>query len=484
MTHPSLSSRSLISLVDALRAGVTSARELVDEAIDSHNTFGRSLGAYRVFDEGAARAQAEQADARLASGEGGLLCGLPISVKDLYGVDGFDTWAGTPKQLPKRWESEGWLVGRLRAHGAVIVGKTHTVEMAFGGVGTNPHHGTPVNPWDAGQHRVPGGSSCGAGVSLQEGSAVIALGTDTGGSIRIPASATGVVGQKLTVDRWETTGVVPLSTTLDTVGGLARSVEDIAAFFCGIETSTEDEARARLAEAQAHSLADLTIGIPDGDHWQGCQTDIARGLESALHELERAGATLVPLPGVILDRAVAQQMDSGIAAVECREFLQAELSGWINHLDHTVSSRLEGTANLSALDYVRTLRLRRVAQSEFLEQISGVDVIALPTLPLTPPTVEEVAKRDAYGPINRRMLSATCPINWLGACAITLPVGLDRTGMPMGLQFAGAPGSDESLLGWALAAERTLGTSANRIGSPPRIQQGAAAPGEQEATRP
>ncbi|NIR35760.1 MAG: amidase, partial [Actinobacteria bacterium] len=156
------------------------------------------------------------------------LTGIPISVKDLYGVDGLPTFAGTTRALPERWSRDAWLVRRLRDAGAIIVGKTHMVEMAFGGVGLNPSWETPRNPWDAGTHRIPGGSSSGAGVSLWEGSALIALGSDTGGSIRIPAALTGTVGQRTTKGRWPTTGVVPLSPTFDTVGALTRTVEDSA----------------------------------------------------------------------------------------------------------------------------------------------------------------------------------------------------------------------------------------------------------------
>ena len=160
------------------------------------------------------------------------LCGIPVSVKDLYAVDGMPTYAGSARTLPgDPWSRDGELIARLRRAGAVFVGKTHTVEFAYGGVGINPHWGTPRNPWDADTARIPGGSSCGAGVSLWEGSAMLALGSDTGGSIRIPSAFTGVVGHKPTKGRLPTTGVTQLSSTFDTTGTLARTVTDSAWFF-------------------------------------------------------------------------------------------------------------------------------------------------------------------------------------------------------------------------------------------------------------
>ncbi len=231
-------SRSIADIASALRRGEFSATELMTAALDRHDQFGERLQAFKLFDSERALESARAADQVLArghlqanDGDAPPLTGIPMSVKDLYGVDGLPTFAGTPKQLPEKWSRDAWLVARLRAAGAITVGKTHMVEMAFGAVGINPHWATPWNPWDDETHRIPGGSSSGAGVSLWEGSALIALGSDTGGSIRIPAAFTGTVGQRTTRGRWPTEGVVPLSHTLDTVGALTRTVEDSIYFF-------------------------------------------------------------------------------------------------------------------------------------------------------------------------------------------------------------------------------------------------------------
>ncbi|RMF71559.1 MAG: amidase, partial [Acidobacteria bacterium] len=204
------------------------ARAVTERALEAQRRHA-GLRAFVGEDPPRALREAAAADALLARGEDpGPAAGVPWSAKDLYGVPGYRTHAGCPRPLPERFEQPGPLVERLLAHGAPCVGKTHTVQFAFGGLGTNPHWPTPVNPWDAEVERVPGGSSSGAGVSVVTGAARIALGTDTAGSVRIPAAWTGCVGLKTTAGRWPTAGIVPLSPTLDTAGVLARDVADVA----------------------------------------------------------------------------------------------------------------------------------------------------------------------------------------------------------------------------------------------------------------
>jgi aspartyl-tRNA(Asn)/glutamyl-tRNA(Gln) amidotransferase subunit A len=187
--------RSVSTLAAELRSGRITARTLAEAVAERYATLEPRLNAYRSFDADLLRRQAAAADAMLAAGADlGPFQGLPVSVKDLYGLAGFRTWAGTPKPLPEVCEREGPVVGAFRRQGALLAGKTHTVEFAFGGLGTNRHYGAPRNPWDATRHRVSGGSSSGAGVSLWQGTAVLALGSDTTGSVRMPASWTGTVG--------------------------------------------------------------------------------------------------------------------------------------------------------------------------------------------------------------------------------------------------------------------------------------------------
>ena len=245
-------SRPLIDIARELRDRRASARELVEAAIARHERFGERLHAYSFWAPEQARTVADAADAAFAAGvSAGPLQGLPVSLKDLFAAAGYPCFAGSSRRLPADpWEQDGPLVATLRRQLGVIMGKTHMVEFAFGGTGRNSHHGAPYNPWDAAAHRSVGGSSSGAGVSLLEGSALLAFGSDTAGSVRIPASMTGNAGLKVTIGRWSTGGVVPLSFTFDTPGLLARSVSSLTALPRSIPPASI-HSRWSLAEAYA-----------------------------------------------------------------------------------------------------------------------------------------------------------------------------------------------------------------------------------------
>ena len=450
-----------------VRRGETTARQLVDDAIRRHEA--SDLGAYIVFDAPGARAQADAIDAAVARGrDPGPLAGITVSVKDLYGVEGLPIRAGTKRELPARWRREGFLVRAIRRLGAIIVGKTHTVELAFGGVGLNPNTGTPVNPWDADEHRVPGGSSSGAGVSLWEGSAMLALGSDTGGSVRIPASATGVVGHRHTTGRWPTTGVVPLSTTLDTVGLLTRTVEDSRYAFEAIDRLAGNTTPP--TEGDLPPVAGLRIGVPRSKLWSRAAPDIAATVHHALSELEQDGAQLLEIDAPELDEAGERYLAGELVQPERFESLERDLPGWLAILDPTVGKRLESAGDVSAVDYVAVLRLRHRLSASLHARLDAerVDLLATPTLPITPPPLSTLAQLDVYRAANRDMLSATGPASMLDMCAVSLPAGLDDHGMPVGLQLIGRTGSDHALLDRAAAAESVLGTNLERLGAPPR----------------
>jgi len=451
-----------------LRRRDISSAELVKEALLRHDDLGPDLRAYKHVDMDAALRAASLADDLLASDSGGPLCGVPVSVKDLYGVEGMPTFAGTARRLPTAWETDAWLVAQLRRQGAVFVGKTHTVELAYGAVGMNPHWGTPRNPWDAGQARIPGGSSCGAAISLWEGSALVALGSDTGGSIRIPASMTGTVGHKPTHDRWSVAGVVPLSTTLDSVGALTRTVEDSAYFFGAIDPAWGD-GDALLRHVSALAPAALRFAVPKCDIWTDCQTDIADVLERVLDDLEAQGWNRVAVDGSLLDEAQRLYMAGGIAGAECRAFLERDLPGWLEILDPIVGSRLADAPELDSEQYAKSITERAQLMGRAQGLFQGADLLVLPTAIITPPPVSDLQDLDRYVETNTAALRPTCPVSMLGLCAITLPVGLDRADMPVGLQLVARAGDDELLLAAALASERALGTAQDRLGRPPLL---------------
>jgi aspartyl-tRNA(Asn)/glutamyl-tRNA(Gln) amidotransferase subunit A len=469
-TSPDPTLASLADATRALRRRDLTSVDLVESAIEHHERHDAALRAYKHFDADAARAAARVADARLDRGNAPALCGVPVSVKDIYGVEGMPTFAGSARRLPDPpWSEDGWLIERLRTAGAVLVGKTHTVEFAYGGVGFNPHWGTPRNPWDKREARIPGGSSCGAAVSLWERSALIALGSDTGGSIRIPAALGGVVGHKTTRGRWPTEGVVPLSSTFDTVGALTRTVADSIYFFGSVDPKWGQPEP--LYEAlDATRVEGLRIAIPACTIWEACQPDIAEVLEGALEELEAEGAELSKVVGTILDDAVDLYMTGGIGKAECHAFLTSRLPDWLDLLHPTVGRRLENPTPLDSAEYRAALSKQRHLAA-FADTLFGdADVLVLPANSITPPPVAEVeADLERYVEVNVATLRPTCPANLLELCALSLPVGRDAAGMPVGLQLVARGGDDEALLGMALAMERVLGTGVIRLGPPPML---------------
>lgn len=461
---------SVAEIAAALRRGEVSAMELIEIAQRRHARWGTALHAYRHIDWAGARQAAEAADRILAAGDAPPLCGIPVSVKDIYGVDGMPTYAGSAKQLPMdRWSRDGWLVGRMREAGAVLVGKTHTVEFAYGGVGVNPHWGTPRNPWDVDVARIPGGSSCGAPVSLWEGSALLALGSDTGGSIRIPAALNGVVGHKTTKGRLPTDGVTQLSSTFDTLGALTRTVADSAWFFGCVDPKWGDPL-ALLDALETTPVEGLRIQVPQCLIWEACQPDIARVLQGALRELQSAGAELHHPAGTLLDDAEAHYMSAGIGKAEVHAWLSAELPSWIEILHPIVGSRVAGPARLDSEEYREAIARQRHLAALADTLFGEADVLALPANLITPPPVSDVLDDlERYKEVNLATLRPTCPVNLLDLCAISIPVGLDDAGMPVGLQLVARNGHDEALLGAALAAERVLGTALDRLGPPPLL---------------
>jgi aspartyl-tRNA(Asn)/glutamyl-tRNA(Gln) amidotransferase subunit A len=461
-------SRSIADIASALRRGEFSAVELMTAALDRHDQFGKRLQAYKLFDAESALESARAADQLLARNDDAPpLTGIPMSVKDLYGVDGLPTFAGTPKQLPEKWSRDAWLVARLRAAGAITIGKTHMVEMAFGGVGINPNWETPWNPWDAETHRIPGGSSSGAGVSLWEGSALIALGSDTGGSIRIPAALTGTVGQRTTRGRWPTDGVVPLSHTLDTVGALTRTVEDYIYFFGCVDPQWGNP-RVLLERLAATDLANVRMAVPRCGIWDDCERDIVDQLDGGLSTLSNQAESLVEIEGGLLDEAFELSLGRrAIASTECRAFLESELPGWLDILHPIVGSRVSRGLTPDDPEYLTAIADHRRMASQAHSLFDEADILVLPANIISPPPVADLADLDRYGEANAAILRPTYPISVVGLTAISIPVGIDGNGMPIGLQLVARGGQDEALLGVALAAEREFGTARQSLGHPP-----------------
>jgi aspartyl-tRNA(Asn)/glutamyl-tRNA(Gln) amidotransferase subunit A len=455
---------SLAEIAAALRSRAVTCEELTLEAAARHAAFGPELDAYQVWAGDRALEQARALDLDFQRGAvPGPLAGLPTSIKDLFGVVGLPTYAGTARRFPALWEQEGPVVRELRRQEAVVVGKTRMVELAFGGLGTNPHWGTPVNPWDAEDARVPGGSSSGAGVSLQEGSAVLALGTDTACSVRTPAAWTGTVGLKTTRGRWSTVGMVPLSSTLDSVGLVTRTVADAAYAFAALDLTDAAFDLPRTPE-----LSRVRFGLPDSSIWSQCTDEIGSVVRKALQELESKGARLIEVSCPEFDEAFDLYSTGHIATPECKAFVTEQLPEWLEILHESVGSRLRDTVELGGPEYQRALLRRRDLMTSAEQWWSNFDLLVTPTVPITAPRTAEVSRLEDYLRLNRWTSRGTNPVNILELCALSIPCGLDRNGIPVGLQLIAPGGKDRTLLASALAVERTLGTANERLGRPPR----------------
>jgi aspartyl-tRNA(Asn)/glutamyl-tRNA(Gln) amidotransferase subunit A len=277
----------LRALARGLRERKLRAEALLDQAIGFYGASEEQLHAYITW---------KAADHLFAAGiDLGPLQGIPVSVKDIYGLEGLPTFAGSRRALPPSFSNEGTLIRALKLQLPVITGKTHTPEFAFGGIGRNTHWGTPRNPWDAKIHRVSGGSSSGAAVSLVQGTAVLAFGSDTAGSVRIPASWTGNAAIKTTRGRWPTDGIVPQSSLYDSAGLLGRTVDDLALAVRALERNLPGLGDPYTADPPSVEAGDLRIGIPGEFLWLDCAPGIAEAVKTALDELARAGARLVPV---------------------------------------------------------------------------------------------------------------------------------------------------------------------------------------------
>ena len=455
--------QSLRALASGLRARRFSAHDLLREAREAMDAGETWLHAYKLrLDDDAARA-AEAADSAFAAARDlGALQGIPVSVKDLYGFPGVPIHAGSARELPERFRTPGPLLRRLLAQEAVIMGKTHTVEFAFGALGINNHWGTPRNPWDTSCHRVPGGSSSGAGVSLVQGSAIVALGTDTAGSVRIPATLTGNVGYKPTAGRWSTEGIVPLSRTFDTPGVLARTVEDAWIAACDLDRATTSETLDRVTPG-----AGLRIGLPDDHLWEACEPGIGEAVRAALAELERAGHRLVPMRFPEAAEAFALFRAGGTSGAELAAFLGESLPDWLPRLDPVVGTRMKLAADLPAQELAARFSAFAALARRAASRFDDIDVIASPTAPISPPRLDECADLERYRERNLLMIRNTCLANLLGLNGLTMPVAVDPLGLPVGLQLMAGPGRDDVLFAAGLAFEETLGSGRERLPPPP-----------------
>ncbi|MEC7377269.1 MAG: amidase [Pseudomonadota bacterium] len=437
----------LSTLLDDLAGGRHTASGLLENCYsqaDLKNKAGAQIYTRRFAQS--ARAEAEAVDRLHAAGlSGGQLAGLPIALKVLFDVRGEVTHAGS-----RGWQApatgDALIVSRLRREGAVLTGHTNMTEFAYSGLGLNPHYGTPDNPLAPG--RIPGGSSSGAAVAVALGMAAGAIGTDTGGSVRIPAAFCGLTGFKPSQSRVPREGTYPLSDSLDSIGPIAPTVDCCARLDAVLSGRSYQPLR-------PPTLRGLRFVVPGDYMLDGLDSTVSAAFTASLRALRDAGATIVEAPAPVLAALPELMEGGGFTAAESYFVHRESLKTHGDQYDPRVSSRIERGALISAADYLELCRRRHARKQQADDWLRDYDGLLAPTVPVIPPRFDELVEDDAYARLNLLVLRNPMVANLLDLCGISLPN--HRHGeMPSGLMLLGRHGSDLDLLRNAQALQCLL----------------------------
>lgn len=444
---------SALELGQLFENGQASPREATEFYLARIHDLDPSHRIFMRLSEARARSEADAATARAKHGiRLHPLDGVPLSWKDLFDSAGTITAAGSQALKSRIPDADANALAQATHTGSVCLGKTAMTEFAFSGLGINPTCGTPANPFDDVTERAPGGSSAGAAVALARGLCAGSIGTDTGGSVRIPAAWNGLVGLKTTAGRISLKGILPLSPTFDTVGPLARNVGDAAALFSLLTGE-------RPTDLTGATLSGLTLWLPGGIGWSELDTGISEALDSALRRLLHAGVRIIEHPIPELDAIDALAWGGGASRLVAEAHAE-----WAETLEQNRASifppvyeRVMAGAAITAHDLLATDRMRQHLTQSYLAATAGVDAVVLPTVAISPPPIASLASGGpAYFKANRMALRNTTIGNQLGLCALSLPIGTDALGLPVGLMLQSHPNTEEKLLRIGAAIEATL----------------------------
>lgn len=442
---------TLAKLAEDLESGRTTARKLVEACIARiADPAGEGQRAFIHVDKDAALAAADAMDGlRKVNAAPSRFAGIPISIKDLFDIKGQVTRAGSRAldDLPPA-EQDAATVARLRRAGFVVIGRTNMTEFAYSGIGINPHYGTPKGVWNRSEGHVPGGSSSGAAVSVLDGMAHGALGTDTGGSCRIPAAFNGIVGYKPTQRRVPLDGSVPLSFSLDSIGPLARSVS-----CCAILDAVL--ANEPIVALKPRPIQGMRLAVPTTIALDDLDAEVAKTFERALKTLADHGAIIERIEMAEFHDVGPMNAKGGFAASESYAWHRYLITSKGDVYDPRVSVRIMRGEAQSAADYIDLLNERRSLIARVNARIAPYDALVLPTTANTPPKIADLADDKAFTTENLRALRNCTLINMIDGCAISIPAHRDGD-VPVGLMLAGAGGSDRRIFELAAGMEAVI----------------------------
>ena len=445
---------TLARLAADLASGAVSAADLTGACLDSIGAEdGQGRTAFVHVDRAGARIAAKAVDKMRESGAAlSPFAGIPIAIKDLFDVAGQVTRAGSKVLNGPPARADAVAVRRLRQAGFILIGRSNMTEFAFSGLGLNPHYGTPLSPWRRNEKRISGGSTSGGAAAVADGMAHAALGTDTGGSCRIPAAWCGLVGFKPTAARIAREGVTPLSTTLDSVGSIARSVDCIAAFDAILTGKAPKELMSR-------DLTGMRFARIENIVCDGADKSVVQAYERALGAIKKSGARITKVSLEPFDRIAAINAKGGFAAAESFAWHRRLLETREAEYDPRVASRIKRGSGQSAADYIDLLAARAALMSDAADALDSYDAMLMPTTPIAPPLLADLADDEAYGRINLLALRNPTLINMIDGCAVSLPMHWPGDA-PAGLMIACLCGQDRKLLALAKAVESALSGAA------------------------
>lgn len=445
--------KSIAQLSVLIQSGALDPVMLAEETLDGIRGY-KDQSIFIALTPERAMAEAKVSSERIRGGRSlGLLDGIPIAWKDLFDLEGMTTTAGSVilADAPKATRDAA-IVTALKSAGMVAIGRTNMTEFAFSGLGINPHYGTPENPHSTDEPRIPGGSSSGAGVSVAAGLVPVAMGTDTGGSIRIPAAFNGIVGYKSTRGRYSMDGVFPLAKSLDSLGPLCRTVQDAVWIDAAMRGLTSSEVR-------RGSLEGMSMVVPETVFFDEIEPEVASAFEAALRRLSRAGARIrrqgFPEFSEIFELyATHGPLVTAEAYALHRERLDTPEAAT---MDRIVAMRMRLGTKTAMTDYVALLEARERMIASLSKLVGADEIIVSPTLPHVAPAITPLTKDDElFFKTNGKTLRNTLIGNFLDWCGVSIPCGTGAAGMPVGLLLSGLPNTDERLLGVALAAEEIV----------------------------